>query len=190
MQKKEIPASAVVPIISDGAIAISQMGEGRLIPVLVIDCDNRPDLRELVFAHEHLPPGDVKITWGRRRFQKKAVFLYLQFERPAQVDVLLEFDIADQGGLVDGILHARGVYLQPKESGKRVVEGMNREKILVEVPDTGFIPTWEELLRDAVTKRMRKRGLNRKAAQKATDDYIHRIRELWRLRMGSSRDAA
>jgi hypothetical protein len=105
------------------------------------------------------------------------------------VDVLLDFDIAGQGGVVDGILHARGVYLQPKESGRRVVEGMNRAKILVEVPDTAFIPTWEGLLRDAVTKRMRKRGLSRMAAQKATDDYMHRIRELWRLRIGSSRGA-
>lgn len=187
--KREIKGNVLLPVVRDGAIATPEWGDGRLIPVLVVDCSNRPDVRDLIYAHEHLPPGDVKVTWGRRLYQKRTVFLLLEFQRPSKVTAVLEFDITEQGGLVDGVLHAHGVYLQPLESGARVVEGLNKGKILIEVPDTGFMPTWTKIYNGRLLKMFRKRGLNRAQADRATGEHIKRIREIWRLRMNGSSSA-
>lgn len=187
--KRKIKGDLLLPIVRDGAIATPEWGDGRLIPVLVVDCSNRPDVRDLIYAHEHLPPGDVKITWGRRQFQKRTVFLLLEFQRPSEVSAILEFDITEQGGLVDGILHAHGLYLQPLESGARVIEGIDKGKILVEVPDTGFMPTWTEIYRKRLLKKFRKSGLARAEADRATEEHIKRIREIWRMRMNGNRSA-
>jgi hypothetical protein len=183
----EFPDEALVPIVSDGAIATVSLGEGRLIPVLIIDCSDRPKVLELILAHEHLPPGDVKVTWATKRFKKSTIYLHLQFERPAQLDVLLPFDAGKNGILVDGILHSRGVYLQPKESAPRVSQGLDKPKILVEVPDTGFMPIWNPIFADAVAKRMRQAGASRRAAHELSAEHILKMRELWSKRVGFGR---
>lgn len=48
----------VVPIVADGAIA-SQVADGRMTPLVIIDTTDRPDVEELVRLHNHLSPGDV-----------------------------------------------------------------------------------------------------------------------------------
>jgi hypothetical protein len=184
--KRKVKGNSLLPIVRDGAIATPEWGDGRLIPVLVVDCSNRPEVRDLIYAHEHLPPGDVKVTWGRRLYQKRTVFLLLEFQRPSDITAVIEFDVTEQGGLVDGILHAHGVYLQPLESGAKVIEGINKGKILVEVPDTGFMPKWTEIYSRRLLKKFRKNGLARAEADRATEEHIKRIREIWRLRMNRS----
>src|SRR6266516_340976 len=92
-----------VRIISDAAIASALRGDGRLIPLLIIDCSNRPDVEEMLRIHAHLAPGDVEIQWGRIRGHDK-VSLLLSFIRPLELNVILDFDIIQQGGLVDLII--------------------------------------------------------------------------------------
>ncbi|SRR5258708_7680294 len=184
MRTKEFRSENLVPVVRDGAIASPTMGEGRLIPVLVIDCAKRIDLRDLIYAHESLPPGDVKVTWGGRSKRPDSVLLMLEFERPGKLEAIFEFDVMRQGGLVDGILHAHGVYLQPTESGNRVIEGIDKGKILVEIPDTGFLPYWNSLYGEAVVKFYRKQGFSKKQARTAMEEHLKRLRELWSRRMG------
>ena len=45
----------VVPIVGDAAIATVGVGHGRLIPLIIIDTTNRPDLAEVIRAQAHLP---------------------------------------------------------------------------------------------------------------------------------------
>ena len=51
-------------IINDAAVATVGVGDGRLIPLVIIDSAERPDIEELVRVHKYLPPGDVKVQWG------------------------------------------------------------------------------------------------------------------------------
>lgn len=169
----------IIPIVSDGAIGVPDVGDGRIIPVIVIDCRDRDDILDLIYAHEHSPPGDVKITWGKKSFQQHSVYLLLEFERPSQVMILLQFKLEEQGMLVDGIFRSKGLYLQPLESGARVTDGLDNAKILIEVPDTNFFDDWNGLFKKHLLKNFKKKGLSTKEAHGAVENYLKTTREMW-----------
>jgi hypothetical protein len=76
-----------VPIAGDAAIAQHGMGEGRMIPLLILDTTKRDDIDELIRIHEHLPPGDVNSQWGRIEHRRdRAISLILQFLRRSRIE--------------------------------------------------------------------------------------------------------
>ncbi|MGK0270499.1 MAG: hypothetical protein ACI88H_001145 [Cocleimonas sp.] len=179
-KKIKIDDNHFVPIISDGAIATSDAGDGRAIPVLVLDCENHKDLLNLIYLHENSPPGDVDCTWGAN---KAYAFLLLRFNKPSEVDVGIKFDLSRQANLADGIVQSRGVYLQPRESGTRVSCGLDNPKILIEVPPLTKLDDWDQRLHDSIVKSMRREGLSRKQAKLASVEALMRSREFWGFRM-------
>lgn len=179
MKRKRKLDTEIVPIVGDGAIGVPEFGDGRIIPVLVIDCGKRQDIQDLICAHEHSPPGDVKVTWGAKPRQKHSVYLVLEFERPGEVICLLQFKLEQHGMLVDGILRSKGLYLQPLASGAGVAEGLEGPKILVEVPDTDFIEQWDKVFRKHLLKSFKKRGLSNSEAHGAIEEYLKTTRGMW-----------
>ena len=173
----------IVPIVGDGGIADPEWGDGRPIPVLVIDCAKHPQVSDLILL-PHNPPGDVISTWIRRRFDKKRAFLRLEFERPVNAKVILRFRLDRQAGLVDGIIRARGVYLQSLETGRRVSEGVDKPKILVEVPgSTTFPGDWSALYRSVIARSYRRRGVSRREALRLAEEHLKSVAGLWDKRM-------
>lgn len=185
MNARKIRDEDLIPVISDGAIGSSILGDGRLIPVLVIDCDMKRTLRDLIYLHEDTPPGDTKVTWGHSRFNTRYVYLILDFLRPSEVTAAFKFDVDRQGGLVDGIINACGVYLQPKESGIRVLKGLDEPKIIVEIPSSADLPNWDEIYNSRLVKQFKNRGLSRAEAKSAAREHRERLRDIWRKRMDS-----
>jgi len=175
--------SKPTPIVADGAIATTSIGEGRLVPALILDCDDNRALHELIILHEETPPGDVLVTWGRPRFDKSVAFLVLEFKRPIHVKVVISFDISKQGGLVDAIIHARGVYLQSKDFGQTVSAGLNNPKILAEIPASATLPGWDSQYQGVLVKQFKRHGFSRKEAKQAAAEHMARLRELWHTRM-------
>lgn len=173
----------LVPIIGDGAIADPDIGEGRLIPVLIVDCESHPALYDLILIHADTPPGDVVVRWGRRILDKKNVYLTLDFARPVATSASLCFDVEKQGGLVDWIIKTRGVYLQPSASGTKVLEGLEQPKIVVEIPPETTLPGWESIYRNSVIRTYRKSGCTRAEAREAAAQHLARLRELSAKRM-------
>jgi hypothetical protein len=187
MNARKIKDEDLVPIIGDGAIGSPIFGDGRLIPVLIIDFDTNRALRDLIHLHENTQPGDAIVTWGHSRFfrfNNKYVYLVLDFTRPSEVTAAFKFDVDRQGGLVDGIINACGVYLQPKESGLRVVQGLDEPKILVEIPASADLPNWDEIYNARLVKQFRRQGLSRTQAKLSTREHRSRLLEIWRGRMG------
>lgn len=180
---RDISEASIVSIVSDGAIATHEIGEGRMVPVLVVDCNEKVELRDHIYAHEDSPPGDVTVTWATPKRDKNNVALFLEFSRPSVLEVLLQFNIKKQGGVVDGILHANALYLQPSESGMKVVDGLEKGKILVEIPDTGFFPDWEKLYTGILVKMFKKSGFSKKEARNAAEQHKSMLREIWSRRM-------
>lgn len=172
-----------VPIVGDAAIASAQIADGRLIPLVIIDTSERPELNELIRIHEHLPPGDVKIQWGIRAGTTGRVALILSFVRPIETVAILEFDIVKQGILVDQILVAQIFYLQSGLPGDRYVTNPMAPKIFVEVSDTGFRDNWDRLFHKHVAKEMRTKGLSRQHAKRAANQAIREMRNFGQLRM-------
>lgn len=172
-----------VPIIADGSIATVHFGEGRNIPVLIIDTTKRPDINDLVNAQREQPPGDVKSSWGWQSKSKNLISLILEFERPSQTIVILEFNIVEQGILVESILTAQGLYLQPGFPGDRLKNTFNNSKIIVEIPDKGFRNEWNKLFQTELEVYFRKKGLNRKASREAVNNAISDLRKLINFRL-------
>ncbi|WP_212786582.1 hypothetical protein [Ferrigenium kumadai] len=167
-----------IQIIGDGALAMPDIGDGRLIPVLIIDCDSRRDLYDVVMAHEDMPPGDVTVTWGRKLLSKKSVYLIIDFKKPVETQAVIEFDIAKFGGIADLIINARAFYFQPNDSGNRVVTGLDKPKILVEVPYEAKLDDWDSILHNFLVKRFRKQGANKQEANTAAKAHLDRLRNM------------
>lgn len=181
--KTELPVSSVVPIIDDGIIASQSVGEGRMIPVVIMDCSEMVELRDLIYAHEEIMPGDVECSWATLLRDKSKVILLLKFTKPANLEVSLQFSIEKQSSIVDGILIANGLYLQPSESGLKVSEGLQKKKILVEIPEIGFSLKWEELYTEMLIKKFKKSGFSKSNATESAEKYKMKMRLLWSYQM-------
>ena len=173
-------------IINDAAVATVGVGNGRLIPLVIIDSAGRPDIEELVRVHEHLPPGDVKVQWGDLKSAPGGIALLLRFTRPAEVLLVLNFDIVRQGGVVDQILSSRALYLQPGREGDRLSNTLDAKRIRIEVPETGFSKTWDGILFKHLVKDFRRRGLPKHQAKEATKGVIEEWRKIGRSRPWAS----
>ncbi len=172
-----------VEVVGDAAIAAGPIAEGRAVPLLILDTSDRPDLEELIRIHQEVNPGDVQTQWAQLRGKAGTVCLLVEFERPLELSVLLEFTIEAQGGLVDLILRSRGFYLQGGRKGDRLITTRRAPRILVEVPKSDFGPIWEQLLMKSVTATFRQRGLKRAAARQAARGFITEWRRVGNLRM-------
>lgn len=170
-------------IINDAAVAALGVAEGRLIPLLIIDSVERPDIEELVRVHEHLPPGDVKIQWSQLKNDSDGIAMLIRFTRPAEVFLMLYFDIVRQGGLVDQILSSRALYLQPGRNGDRLSNTLGAKRLLIEVPETGFSKPWDEIFFKHLVKDFRQKGLSKHQAKEATKGFIEKLREFGRSRL-------
>jgi hypothetical protein len=168
----------LVPIVGDGAIGHPDWADGRLIPVLILDCKDHKALEDLMLAHKDTSPGDVTTVWGWKLLSKKQVFLSFNFHRPVETSVTIAFDVAKQGSIVDWIINVRGVYLQPLSSGKKVSEGLENPKILVEVPPEATFPSWKDIYRRHLEKSYIKRGLSRSQAKTATNQHLESVRNI------------
>jgi len=175
--------AAPVRIVGDAAIATGASNEGRLVPLLILDALQRPDIGELIRVHQALGPGDVEVSWGQRQGRKGTVTLFLDFHRPVAVSAVLEFDVDRQGGLVDLIVRSRSVYLQAGRDGDRFVTTPDAPRILVEVPDTQFGPVWEKLALRELTRTFRSRGLSRSRARDAARQFLKEWRSFSDIRM-------
>lgn len=168
----------LVPIVGDGAIGNPDWADGRLIPVLILDCSDHKALEDLIIAHKDTPPGDVTLMWGWKILRKKEVFLTFNFHQPIKTSATLAFNVTDQGNIVDWIINVRGVYLQPLSSGTKVSHGIDKPKILVEIPPIATLPNWKKIYRRSLEESYKKHGLSRSQLNAAIDEYLERIREI------------
>lgn len=181
ISKVSLPTAWQVPILADAAMAGSETADGRLIPVLILDTTRHPKLAELIRIHEQLGPGDVRFAWGIKKGLKDAM-LIVEFERPIEVQSVFVFDIAKYAGLVELMMASGGVYLQAGSPGDRLTSTLDNPRILVELPDTGFRPVWEEVLLKRMAAVIRAQsGMSRAAAKGAAALYVKEVRKVPRF---------
>lgn len=176
-----------VEIVGDGAISTRGVGDGRMLPVLILGTHQRPDIVEYVRLHQQSGPGDVNVQWGEMRSHPDTVMLILSFIRPAQLKVVVAFDLRrNHGFLIEQIISTNGVYIQTGTSGDRLKNTMDRGRILIEIPDTGFRRRWAKLYLQYTVKVLRERGLDRKQAKSAACDVLAQLRQIGAFRMGTT----
>lgn len=172
-----------VPIVGDGAIATVILGEGRMIPVVIIDTSQRSDVEDLVKAQKQQTPGDVQSQWARLSHSKRYIALLLTFKRPSNILLILEFDIVKQGILIEFILTTKALYIQPGRNGDRLSSTLDNERILVEVPELGFREEWRKIWHKELEKHFRKEGLKRGEAREAAKTVMSQLYEISIFRM-------
>jgi hypothetical protein len=178
-----------VPIISDAAMMTRGIADGRLLPLIILDTSGRPDIEDMIRAHEHFGPGDVHTYWvAPSRFDRSRVRLVLKVTKPSQCVVVLEFEIVRQGVIVEQIIQSQGLYIQDGRPGDRLRTTFDHQRILAEVPSREFRPEWDRMLRKALVKDGRRRGLSRGDAKDATDRFLAEWRDLTSRRMKSEHD--
>lgn len=170
-----------VEIVHDAAMANPEFGEGRLIPLLILNVAERPDIVDLIEIHQTMPPGDVKVTWAKRARSMKTLLLLLQFERPAETTIYLEFSVEKYGPVIDLILGSQAVYIQGGKVGDKLGTTMDEPRILVEVPDTGFSAEWDEAWVSSLIRQYKQRGLSKRNAKSAALQHINSFREARRI---------
>ena len=183
-RKTKISGSLVVPIVADAGIA-GPIAEGRLIPLLILDTQQRRDVAELIRVHEHIASsGDAQSQWSESRDDRDIVALHLTFTRPMNIELLLRFSIEHQAILVETVLVASAVFLQAGRPGDRFMNTVEAPRILVELPDTGFRDPWNDILLKRMTDVMAaSTGLPRKNARPLAQKMIAEMKELAGFRM-------
>jgi hypothetical protein len=169
-----------VPIVNDAGIAVGGLGEGRLIPLVIVDTTGRSDIDELMRIHEHLDPGDATSQWIQLAGHSHTISLVLHFVRPAALTLIVEFDLSQRAGLVDQIISVGAVYIQAGRPGDRFISTMESLRILVEIPDTGVREIWNNMFKKETIRKMRADGLNRADAKRAAQQFIDEWRKFGR----------
>lgn len=166
-------------IVNDGLIGTQGVGDGRMLPVLILDTAERPDVTQYLALHEHSGAGDVRLQWGQLPQFEDTIILILTVVRPAELTILIAFELPKRhGALVDQILRAKGLYLQAGAPGDRLANAMNRPRVLVEVADTNFQAHWEKIYHKFTVARLRKEGLTRTDAKQVAKQAITAMREV------------
>jgi hypothetical protein len=99
--------------------------------------------------------------------------------------MLLDFDLAKYAGLVDQVVRAQSLYIQPGQPGDRLVSTMDGKRLLIEVPSRDFRPEWDRIFRKATVADFRRRGLARAQAKQAADQFMVEWRRALSTRLRS-----
>ena len=152
------------------------MRDGKLVPLVIIDTDERPDIDSLFASYTPETVSEVAIQWARRDGAPKGtVTLSIQFIAPVKQHLLLDFEIVRQGLVVDGILRTRELYLQGVRAGEAGAQ-VRSPKLRVVVPDTQFDGIWEDLLIHELAERSKALGASDHHARFLAQESIRRWR--------------
>lgn len=169
-------------IAEEGLLSSDSLGEGRLIPVIIIDFGEHQDIKDLLNAHLSIENGDVTVIWFQDLFNRKDFNLRLKFQKPMEITFGIRFSIKDDFAIIDGIIQSKGVYIQTGKKGDKVSKTLDNNKVLVEVPDTGIKKIWDSFLTKTLTKKYIKQGLSSHEAKITTLQHIKSMREFWKFR--------
>jgi hypothetical protein len=172
-----------VTIVADAAMATVGVGDGRLVPVLIVATSGRPDIEDFFRAHQYIPTGDHTAQWAHLDGHEGKISLVLKFVRPSELTIILEFDIVRQGGLVDQIIRARALYLQAGQPGDRLSTTLDQHRVIVEIGDLEF-RNWNELLLKHLIADFRASGLSRQRSKQAAKELIEEWRRVTESRLG------
>lgn len=181
-----------VPIVSDAAIMSEGIADGRLLPLLILDTTERPDIDEVVLAHQDPnTSGDVNSSWMKQSWRNKSELrLVLEFVRPVGCVAIIAFDLRQYAGFVDQIVQNEGLYIQPGRPGDRLKSTLAAPRMVVEVNCDHFRPHWEPIFLREAAKYLSRRGMRAREAKTAAADFVQEWRSFTVKQMAEYRDEA
>ena len=171
-----------VSIVSHAVVETGAHADGRVIPHFILDTTARDDLAEALRVQATLSGGGVQAMWTRRLGKRGSVTLLLRFQRPTACKAVLEFDIVEQGKLVEAIVTAQALCILPGRPGDSFFQGADRPATLIEIPDGGFRQVWDRLYASSLYRQFRGQGRTGKDARGAVQDHLTEARRPLNLR--------
>ncbi len=171
-------------IVADGAIASEAFAHGRLLPVVIVDASQRPDVIEFFRVHGHIPTGDVVTRWGRLKGTSGRICLIATFERPLHLTAAIEFEVERHGMLIETMLLAGAFYLQAGVAGDTLTATFNEPRVIVEVEHLTFRPHWNKMLEMSKRQTFREMGLDRAASKRAAKEFIREVQTFAKIQLG------
>lgn len=167
--------------VEEGLISHENVGEGRMIPALVLDVADNQDIVDLLKVHKSITAGDVVMNWTMDFFNREDLIFRMTFSQPMKIDFGIRLNIAKDFILIDGIIQSKGLYLRTGKKGDKVSQQSN-DTILVEVPDMGMKAIWNHMIQKALTKEYKSKGYSKSEAKEIAKEHIESIREFWKIR--------
>ena len=173
------PEEAIpVPIVGDAAISNSGVGHGRLIPLIILDTSNRPDIDEVIKAQQFVPNGEFKFHWGYLPNREHHFTLFINFIHPIERALIIEFDVSKHGVIVEQAFQSSAIYIQAGRIGDRVINDFDRPRMLVMLEATGAKNDWDRIYFSTLVKKFRDDGLRKKDARQSAEAFLKLIREV------------
>jgi hypothetical protein len=169
----------------NGLIGSSILGEGRMIPALVLNCENDSTLSDLIDVHLNTDSGDVIVQWGSplNFFVRNKIWtLNVKFSKPMEFEFNIDFDLEKHYSIIDAIFQSRGLYIGYGFVGDKVSK-VTDKLILIEVADTKIDKKWNDKLFDVLKKRFRKNGANKKELNREVNAHLKKMREILTTRV-------
>lgn len=168
-------------IVEEGLRSHESIGEGRMIPALVLDVEDNQDIIDLFKVHESITAGDVVMNWTQDFFNREDLIFKMTFSKPMNIEFGIRFNIEKDFILIDGIIQSKGLYLRSGKKGEKVSQ-VTENTILVEVPDMRMKSIWNEMIQKTLTKSYKSKGFPKSEAKIIAKQHIDSIREFWKIR--------
>ncbi|WP_321423976.1 hypothetical protein [uncultured Bacteroides sp.] len=168
-------------IVEKGMISHENIGEGRLIPALVLDVEGNQDIIDLFKAHDSINAGDVVMNWTQDFFKREDLIFKMTFSKPMNIEFGIRINIEQNYIFIDGIIQSKGLYLRAGKMGEKVSQ-VTEDTILVEVPDMNMKAIWNEMIQKKVAKSYRSNGYSKSEARINAKQHIQSLREIWKIR--------
>jgi hypothetical protein len=171
----------IFEIVGNGAISTVSLGEGRLIPAIIIDITENKEIYELFKLHNQTPPGDATMLWSMIKNDKGKLVLNFEFINPLLTKFGIKFHLDEHYSIVDGIIQSRGLYLQLGKEGDKIFNNADG-RILVEVPNMNFDDIWRDMLNKILKRKYKSLLIEKKFINLAIQEHISKMREFWHIR--------
>lgn len=170
--------SPLVPVVADAAIATDIVGDGRFVPLVILDTSERRDIQEAIASQEKAPPGDALSAWTKiLDGPKHHLALAIHLQRPIELTFAFNFDLSTQGAAVDLALKAHAIYLQAGTHGDRLLTTMEAPRMIIELGADIPLAEWTDLWSKALIQRLRGEGVRKWEAREAATRHIVMMRE-------------
>jgi hypothetical protein len=178
MEVKRVVRDRIVRATSSAAIADADTAGGRLVPLIMVDAAEHPEVTELIRVHQYTTAGDVTSQWATVLGKPDVVHLTLKFARPVVTTISVEFPLPELAGAIDNVLRAKSMYLLEGLEGSTFTSTQGQPRVLLELPSTGFETTWDRIFHKAITRMMREEGLSRRRAEHQAQAFVTHWRQL------------
>lgn len=173
--------SKPVEVVNISLISSVGVADGKMLPVIFLECRNRPDIDELLRNHSQLGSGNGRIEscFGRKsRLNNDSILLFLRFKEPYECTIIVDFSLENHAAGVDLLVKNQGCYIQSNSKGNMLSQTMTEPRILIEIPCDQISDEWEEIYYKVTVNRFIRKGFKKKKGKELAKLMIAELRKI------------